>query len=315
MSAMLKKNAELIILFVRQKLYRPSQNIYGAIFMSVAMLGYISNDTIIKYCASNLPVSQTIFIRGVFVTFLISIFCWHRAAFKQSIKKEDWLLVLLRTAVDLCATLLFLTALFNMPLANASAILQTLPLSVTLLGAIILGERFGRYRAFAILAGFFGTILIIKPGSSGFNSYSLYAVAAVLFITVREITTRKISTESSTLLITLITAVSITLGGAAGYPLSQNWIAVPIGTLGGLILASLCIFVAYYFSIPAMQFGDISFVSPFRFTLMIWAVMFGFFVFNEIPDKLTILGLLIVVAAGIFTYYREYASSYGKKKL
>ena len=269
------------------------------------MFGYISNDTIIKYYASALPVSQTIFIRGIFVTVLISIFCWQRGAFKSAIKKEDRSLVVLRTGVDLCATLLFLTALFNMPLANASAILQTLPLSVTLLGAMLLGERFGRYRAFAIIMGFFGAILIIKPGSSGFNSYSLFAVAAVLLITVREITTRKISKQSSTLLITFITAGSITLAGAAGGLFYHNWVPVPLETITGLTMASICIFLAYYFSIPAMQFGEISFVQPFRFTLMIWAVMFGFFFFEEIPDNLTILGLLIVVAAGVFTYYRE----------
>ena len=282
--------------------------------MSIAMFGYISNDTVIKYYASDLPVSQTIFIRGIFVTLLISVFCWQRAAFQQSIKKEDWALVILRTAVDLCATLLFLTALFKMPLANASAILQTLPLSVTLLGAIVLGERFGRYRAFAIFAGFFGAILIIKPGSSGFNSYSLFAVAAVLFITVREITTRKISKESSVLLITLLTAASITVGGAACGLISQNWVPVPKETTIGLMIASICIFVAYYFSIPAMQFGDISFVSPFRFTLMIWAVIFGFLFFNEIPDRLTLVGLLIVVAAGIFTYYREATTNQSQKR-
>ena len=296
-----------------QNIARKKQNLFGAIFMSIAMLGYISNDTVIKYFASDLPVSQTIFIRGIFVTILISIFCWQRTAFRNSIKKRDWPLVIIRTAVDLCATLLFLTALFNMPLANASAILQTLPLSVTLLGALLLGETFGRYRAIAILVGFLGAILIIKPGSSGFNNYSLFAVAAVLFITVREITTRKISKESSTLLITLITAASITVGGAFGGLLSQNWLPVPMETILGLIMASIFIFVAYYFSIPAMQFGDISFVSPFRFTLMIWAVLFGFLFFNEIPDRLTVIGLIIVVAAGIFTYYRELSSSNSQK--
>ena len=282
--------------------------------MSLAMLGYISNDTIIKYFASDLPVSQTIFIRGIFVTLLISIFCWQRAAFKQAIKREDWPLVILRTTVDLCATLLFLTALFNMPLANASAILQTLPLSVTLLGAMLLGEKFGRYRAFAILAGFLGVILIIKPGSSGFNSYSLFAVAAVLLITIREIATRRISRKSSTLLISLITASSITMSGAAIGILSKGWVPMQMETLTGLIMASICIFVAYYFSIPAMQFGDISFVSPFRFTLMIWAVIFGYIFFGEIPDFLTIVGLVVVILAGAFTYYREANSSHNKMK-
>ena len=125
-------------------------NIFGAIFMSLAMFGYVSNDTIIKYFASDLPIAQVIFIRGLFVIILITFFCWKKGAFNQSIDRQDWPFVLLRSLADVCATSLFLTALFNMPLANASAILQTLPLTVTLLGAVILGERFGTYRAFAI---------------------------------------------------------------------------------------------------------------------------------------------------------------------
>ncbi len=273
--------------------------------MSLAMLGYISNDTIIKYCASDLPVSQTIFIRGIFVTILILVLCLIRDSFKQGINNKDWLLVIFRSIVDLCATLLFLTALFRIPLANASAILQTLPLTVTLFGAIILGEKFGVYRAFAICFGFLGVLLIIKPGSSVFSIYSLYAVAAVLFITIREIITRKISSNSSTLLITLMTAMSITFIGGTGGFFIQNWDVVPTYTIIGLMAASIFIFIAYYFSIPAMQFGEISFVSPFRFTLMIWAIIFGFVVFEEIPDRLTILGLIIIITAGLITYFRE----------
>ena len=277
--------------------------------MSLAMLGYISNDTIIKYFAKDLPLSQTIFIRGMFVTILISIFCLKQDAFKQSIIKTDWPLVIIRSTADLFATLLFLTALFKMPLANVSAILQTLPLTVTLLGAVVLRERFGLYRAFAIVFGFFGVLLIIKPGSDGFNYASLFAVTAVFFITVREIVTRKISSNSSTLLMSLITAASITVvGGLSGF-LTQNWVFVPVETMTSLLIASLFIFVAYYFSIPAMQFGEISFVQPFRFTLMIWAIIFGFLFFNEIPDLLSSLGLVIIVLAGIFTYFREAGSS------
>ena len=111
--------------------------------MSLAMLGYITNDTIIKYFASDIPISQTIFFRGLFVTILIFFFCITQNAFKQSIINTDWQLVAVRTVADLCATILFLNALFNMPLANASAILQTLPLTVTLFSAIILKESFG----------------------------------------------------------------------------------------------------------------------------------------------------------------------------
>ena len=180
-----------------------------------------------------------------------------------------------------------------------------MPLTVTLFGAIFLGEKFGIYRTFAICFGLIGVLLIIKPGSSGFNIYSLYAVAAVFFITAREIITRKISPNSSTLLISLMTAAGIAFIGGAGGFFIQNWVFPPTSTFVGLMAASVFIFIAYYFSIPAMQFGEISFVSPFRFTLMIWAVIFGFIFFKEIPDRLTVLGLIIIISAGSFTYFRE----------
>ena len=109
--------------------------------------------------------------------------------------------------------------------------------------------------------------------------------------------------------VVLCVFASITVvGGLSGF-LTQNWVFVPVETMTSLLIASLFIFVAYYFSIPAMQFGEISFVQPFRFTLMIWAIIFGFLFFNEIPDLLSSLGLVIIVLAGIFTYFREAGSS------
>ena len=105
--------------------------------------------------------------------------------------------------------------------------------------------------------------------------------------------------------IAFITALTITMSGACGLLISGDWVYVPMATMIGLAIASLFILMAYYFSIPAMQYGDISFVAPFRFTLMFWAVVLGFLVFEEIPDKLTLIGIVIIILSGIFTIYRE----------
>ncbi len=282
-----------------------SPNLYGAMLMCLAVLGYILNDTTIKYFASELPIFQTIFIRGIFVSTLLFFICLRNSTFKKPIMKADIPFVFMRSLCDVFATLFFLTALFNMPLANSNAILQTLPLTVTIFGAIFLRERFGWYRAGAIVFGLVGAILIIKPGTQGFNGYSVFAVAAVFFITLREIITRKVSTKSSTIFIAFITALTITTSAACGLLISGDWVYVSKATLIGLAIASLFILMAYYFSIPAMQYGDISFVAPFRFTLMFWAVVLGFLVFEEIPDKLTLIGIAIIILSGIFTIYRE----------
>jgi S-adenosylmethionine uptake transporter len=198
----------------------------------------------------------------------------------------------------------FVTALFHMPIANISAIMQALPLTITLAAALFFREPVGWRRMAAILVGFVGVMLIVRPGTEGFTIYSVYGLAAVAFVTLRDLATRRLSRDVPSMLVTLITSASImTAFGVAS--LTEPWVPVD-GRSALLILgASVMIIGGYLCSIMVMRVGEISFVAPFRYTSLIWALILGWVVFGDWPQTITLVGAAIVVASGLFTLYRE----------
>lgn len=282
----------------------PSDNARGALFMMLSMAGFSMNDMLIKTLAGEISVFQAVFLRGLAALLLIGLLAARQGAFAHRIAPGDRKLVALRTCGEIGGTICFLTALFHMPIANASAILQAMPLSVALGANLFLREPIGWRRYVAIGIGFGGVVLIVRPGAEGFNTYALWAVAAVGFSSLRDLTTRRLSRQVPSLLVTFITASAITLTGAAATAL-QPWqpvSAVMMATLSG---AATFLLVGYLFGVMCMRHGEIGFVVPFRYTILIWAILFGIFVFDEIPDAFTLAGSALVVATGVYTFLRE----------
>ena len=281
-----------------------SDNMRGAAFMSITMAAYVANDTVMKLLSDQLNLYQAMFLRGIFTTLLIGGLCLIKGVLIYRIPKGDRLTITLRLVGEVGGTVFYLTALFHMPIANASAIMQALPLAVTLAGAIFLSETVGWRRYLAIFAGFFGVLMIVRPGSDGFNEYSMFAVIAVLFIVLRDISTRRLSVGFPSLFVSLLTSVSVMTVGA-GMSLTEEWRPVAFSEVVMLAVAASFIIFGYLFSVMAMRVGDISFSSPFRYTTLIWAIILGYVVFGDIPDSWTIMGSLIIVGSGVYTFYRE----------
>lgn len=284
-----------------------SENLRGAGFMSMSMAGFAFNDAMIKLVAADISIYQSILIRGVIVTAMLGVFAWVRGAFKTKINRANHTIIWLRAMADVLATFAFLTALVYMPIANITAILQALPLTVTLGAALFMGERFGLKRGFAILIGFIGVLLIVRPGTDGFNAYSLLGILAVLFVTARDLLVRKLSKDVPTLYVAFITALAVCLAGAVITQLGGFWQPVSARQIGLLALASCFIFVGYYFAVASMRTGQVSVVAPFRYTIMIWAILLGWWVWGDIPDLITLAGMAVVIGMGIFTLLRERA--------
>lgn len=279
------------------------ENLQGSLFMVVAMAGFAVNDAIVKSVGNTLNLGQTLMLRGLFASVLI----FGLARLFGHWRSPRILLhprILLRTLGEMIATACFVTAIFNMPIGNATAILQALPLALTAAAALFLREPVGWRRLAAIVIGFAGVMIIIRPGMEGFTIHSVLVLIAVGGCIIRDLTTRTLPREIPGLMITLTTSLAVALMGAA-IALSEAW--NPIGAVewGKLAAASLFLIVGYYFVISAMRVGDIGFVSPFRYTILIFAMIAGFFVFGERPDLLTLLGSAIIVATGVYTLYRE----------
>ncbi len=286
---------------------RFSQNTLGAIFMMLSMAGFVLNDTFMQLSMREVGLFQALLIRGLFASVLMALLCAIMGGFRTphgivpALKHPS---VLWRTIGETGGTFFFLTALFHMPIANVTAVLQVLPLTITLAAALFLGEHVGSRRWTAIIVGFLGVLLILRPGSDGFNIYALSALAATGFITLRDLATRQIPNSTPSLLVSCLTAITVTMLGAIGC-LFQPWQAVEIQHVMLLASAASIIIFGYVFSISAMRHGDVGFVSPFRYSILIWALLLGYLVFGETPDTISLIGASIVVASGLFTFHRE----------
>ncbi|MWB79860.1 EamA family transporter [Pseudooceanicola sp. 216_PA32_1] len=281
-----------------------TDNMRGAFLMMGSMALFTLNYAVVKSLAAELPVTQIVVLRGLVTSLAAGLLAWRMGAFGARLGRRNRRLILLRTAAEIVSAYFFLQALVNLPLANVSAVMQSAPLSVTLAAALFLAEPVGWKRLSAILAGFVGVLLILRPGGEGFNIFALYSLAAVAFVTLRDLTTRRLSRDVPSMVVTLATAVGVTLAFSAA-SLATDW--GPVGTGQGVLigLAALLLTAAYLCSISAMRVGDVSFVAPFRYTSMLWALVLGFAVFGQWPDWITLAGAALVVGSGLFTLYRE----------
>lgn len=281
-----------------------SDNTRGALLMMASMAGFTFGDACIKAIGAQLPLSQILFLRGIFASLAIYLIARHYRALRFDLPRRDWGLIALRSLGEVAAAYFFLTALLHMPLANVTALLQMMPLTVTLGSAVFFGEPVGWRRWIAIAVGFVGMLLIVRPGSEGFTLYSVYALLAVLCVTLRDLSTRRMSAQVPSLTVTLCASVSVLIF-AGGLSLGEVW--QPLSPRLALLVlgASICIIGGYLFSVLAMRVGEVSLVAPFRYTGLLWALLLGLIVFGEWPQPLTLLGAAIIVAMGVFTLVRE----------
>lgn len=281
-----------------------SDNMRGSLLMVGSMAGFTLNDACMKVLMHEVPFFQAILLRGLLTVGLMVMMSRWLGGLNFRMLRRDWGLVLIRSLSEIGATYFFINALFHMPIANVTAILQVLPLTVTLSSAMLFGDKLGWRRLLAIMVGFVGVMVIARDGLTGLDSYSLYALTAVFFVTVRDLCVRRLSAAVSSVTVALIGAIGI-VGFSAIGSIGAEWVAVSAKSATLLGGAALFIMAGYMFSVMTMRVGEISFIAPFRYTSLLWALLLGFVIFGDWPDNLTMLGIVIVVLTGAFTFYRE----------
>lgn len=283
---------------------RLSDNLKGAVLMSGCVSAYVINDAFMKYLFSEMAFFQAIFLRSIISVPPVLVMIWITKSAIRKLSRQNKRLLWVRVSAEICTTIAFLTALKYMPLANVTAILQALPLAVTMAAALFLAEPVGWRRWTAILVGFFGVLIVVRPGAEGFNIYSLVALAAIIFITVREIVTRKLTSEVPTITVVLSTAVGSSIF-AGIMMIGVEWSAIRLTAWLLLIGAAVAVLIATILSVMAMRTGEIGFVSPFRYTSMLGAIGLGVLMFGDWPDGPTLIGTIIIICTGIYTFHRE----------
>ncbi len=281
-----------------------SPNLRAALFMCLSMAGFTTNDVIAKNLSESMNMGQVMLLRGLFATIFVALLAWQQGALRSpGLVLQP--LVLLRVAGETCATIAFLLALAHLPIANVTSVLQALPLVVTMGAALLYGEGVGWRRWMAIGAGFIGVAIIVRPGFEGFSAYALLAFLAVGFAAMRDLATKRIPHSVPTLLISTVTAATVTVCGLFLVGPMGGWSEPTAPEIIELAFGAAMLLIGYQFIILAMRLGDISFVAPFRYTGLLWAILLGFLVFGDLPDVPMIVGAAIIVGSGLFTLYRE----------
>jgi drug/metabolite transporter (DMT)-like permease len=280
------------------------ENLRGSVLMVLAMAGFALEDMFIKRLTADLPVGQIVMMIGLggAVIFGAITRAQGRRLWSRDLLTRP---VLLRNFGELTGTMGFVMAIALTPLSSASAILQATPLAVTLGAAVFLGEPVGWRRWSAILVGFAGVLMVIRPGLAGFEPASLFAVMAVIGLALRDLATRAVPRAISSMQLSTYAFATLVPTGALLLPLG----VAPVMPLGGeirdLVLALVCAVAAYYAIVAAMRVGEVGVVTPFRYTRLVFALIIGVAVFGERPDAWTLIGAGVIVASGLYTLLRE----------
>lgn len=283
-----------------------SDNTRGILLMCASMLAFTVNDTLMKaVTAEGMPLFQAILLRGIFSTIgLLVIASRSPGGLRLMPQGRDRIHLGLRTVGEILSTATFLIALTHMPLANLSAIMQSLPLAVTLAAAVLLQDPIGWRRLSAILVGFAGVLLIIRPGAADFDIWSVMGLVSVAGVVLRDLSTRFFSRNLASTTGAVWAAVSVMLMGAV-MTVIEGW--QPVSWYGLLQTAGAAgfIIIGYLSAIKVMRVGELAVVAPFRYTSLLFAIFLGWLLFGTLPDRMTLIGGGIVVASGIYMLIRE----------
>ena len=282
-----------------------SDNLRGTMLMVVSMATFTCNDAAMKAVTQTLPLYEAVALRGMMVVALMLVVAgMHQGGVRLAVARADRLPLVLRTLADIASTMLYLLALRHMALADLSAIMQALPLAVTLAAALVFRERLGWRRLSAIGIGFAGVMLILRPGTGVFDIWSALGLGAMFLIVLRDIATRKFSTGTDSSTIAFYAALSVMVSGFV-LGLAETWRLPSLHETALLFLAAALLTVGYISAVATMRVGEISFVSTFLYTSLLFDNVMLVSVFNEWPDLWTWAGSGLVVGAGLYTILRE----------
>jgi len=272
--------------------------------MIFSMAGFALEDLFIKLLSSHLPVSQILIILGFSgaTVFLITALLTRAPILHKDLLNKP---LVIRTFCELFAALFFVSAIALTPLSSATSILMATPLMVTIGAAVFFGEKVGWRRWTAVIVGFFGVLLILRPGFESFMPASLLAVIATVFLAVRDLVTRAMRIEISTTTVSMYAFLACGISGFIAMPFYSPMVIPASTEILYLLSATFVGVIGYYAVVLATRDGDVSVISPFRYSRLVFAMLLAIIILSEKPDSLTLVGAVIIVLSGVYTFIRE----------
>lgn len=275
----------------------------GILAMSAAMALFVASDTFMKSASEATSPAQLLFVRGLMLVSVIFVLAWRLRALDHA----GGLLqprTLLRTIAEGAGTISYVVSLAYIPIATALAIHMATPLFVLPLSRWILGERVVRGQILAVLCGMAGVLLILRPTVEGFDMWLVVSLSSAVLFALRDTLTRTIPSRIPSILV-LLAGVSAVAAGAAAGVVGTGWGPMGLRELGYVVAAALFVGTGTLLMIRAMRTGEISVISPFRYTALVWAVLSGYTIWGTLPDTPTLAGIGLIVAAGLYSLLRD----------
>jgi len=263
----------------------------------------ILNDALMKWLTPHYPIGELVFLRGTLALCLIVGVAWLGGRTSQ-LRVRSWRIQGLRGGVMMVSAMLFITGLRYLPLAEAVAIAFTGPLFITAMAAPLLGERVGWRRWTAVLVGFAGVLVMLRPGSASWTAAALLPLGASLGAAIRDIITRRASASEHSLATLAVSTAMVSLAGLSSLLVVDWWMPAPrdIGILAG---AAVFLGSAHFLLIEAFRHAEAAMVAPFKYSSLLWGLVLGFAVWGEWPDGWALGGAVLVVASGLYIWWRE----------
>jgi drug/metabolite transporter (DMT)-like permease len=280
-------------------------NLNGILLMIAAMAGFAIEDLFVKLLSRTIPTSQILITLGFFGSIIFALMA--RSKGHNIFADQAWTrATLARAAAEALAAVAFVTSLSLVPISTVAAVFQVTPLAITMGAALFLGEKVGWRRWIAIIIGFIGVLIIIRPGFNGFNPSVLFVLIAVLGVVMRDLITRNIPENIASTVISFQAFTSLIIAGLILLFVRSDILVFvskveAIYFIGGIIFGV----AGYYGIVAAMRVGDAATVTPFRYARLLFSIIIGVLIFSERPDALTLLGSAIVIGTGLYTFLRE----------
>lgn len=281
----------------------------GILYSLLGGLLLTANDAVLKWLTGDYPVGQLLFFRGLFVLLVITLFVW-RLGSMETIRINSFRDQIQRAGFAFTSGFLFITGITYLPLADAIAITFAGPLFITILAAPMLGESVGWRRWTAVVVGFFGVLVMLRPTMEALQLAALLPLGASLAGALRDITTRRISANETSLSILLFSTLAVIVFGLGTLPF--GWAPLTLRDLGLMGLSGLFVGGAHYFLIERFRWAEASLLAPFKYLTMIWAVIFGFLIFGDLPDSWTLSGAGFLIVCGVYIAHRETVTAKGR---
>ena len=281
-------------------------NSLALMIMALSMFLLSVGDVVVRFLGQTVPVGQLIAIRGmILIVILILMMRVMRDPIRLPLLANRWAII--RGLAETLSTYCFFISIQLIPIAVSTTVVFIFPVIITLVSIPLFGERVGVIRLGAVVMGFVGVVIVAAPSGDGFNTAMIYPIVTAISLVVRDLATRKIDANVSSVSVILTTAVVTTLCGLASLP--WGWTKIGTELYGVFVIAAglvACSFIAY---VMAIRRGELSVIAPTQYMVILWATIWGALIWDEIPGIQAAIGGVLIILAGLVILWREHIRS------